>query len=1290
MIKQKLKINPLKPQAIYFLTTFLLIGFLFSNRSQAQNYYPSSYFNFDGANPLADDMGNGNLDPNYYSSTYTINNNATNVGVGKYLTLSPTSNIIKGGNFTPDSGLTVEFLFRPGLQLDIADIIWAQNGSFGIRIGYPYITFSTEAKTITGNVTVTDNFKVDLMDIGRKTFGYYVDGNWHHLVFKMNPKTGVKQIWVDGECPAGFSKTVATTNCKFVPWTWNAIYINTNTSYVKYRGDIDEVAVYTYDLHPNMVYKHYQNFLAHNHYSFSWTNTAPPAPASVTGALDMNEFPPGFTNPTVSQMDQIKTFPAARMRPGNTLLRNGTLINFKYLGGYFWPGVSLATAVQNSVEIQTQLMNNFNYAIEVSTATTEYLDFNNPATFSGAWIQLANQNPNIPTTVNTAWPHLNPQHAGFASSETYTTCKCLPNSSYLQNSSGQFIDLGGNVMTTDKILAPDAPTDSIVKDGLTQKFYLQRLMQSLNRPLNNIFDEAENVPNYRVAFAGPSMDASVAAQQSASGLDWYTYFGKKYANFCTVYRDNFMNLPQLAGTTYQAYETEGHDDYRQKYSELRLVNTPQNGYRYPVASMYTRFPWNWRYNSSAWNGWQWFAESRINEIAAGDPYCSPAPSAGWDINEENNIRPAQWLGLNKAMAMAGAEFFYPAYFVLGSAAIQNPANYAWHVTTPGYVQGITSRYEDLFKNGYVMPGDLPINYYAPTGQMGYSFKSGDMRKLVVVRKHNTLLKYAITGTLQPLSSVVGNAELEGPAQITLDGQILKFKVRRQGSTYIYDKTPASGPIFYMLDGWHESSHPYNWSKDFYFEAELFDVNNSNIFIKTEVPNGTPAGDYTTFTSYIGFNAAASATYNFTVRGTTPLTYYFWVRARAKTGTTSATVKLDNGSVITINNITSSGWNWYRINSATSQPITYSNLSVGNHSVLVSAINNNIEIDQVVLTIQSGNIFGATGNTIVKALTSNGALAFCSGNTVTLTCDTGLTYLWNNGATTQSITVSNTGNYYATITGTGGIVVNTDTATVTKYALPTATITASGTVNLCPPINSVTLTATASSSYLWSNGATTQSIVVTGAGTYTVTVTNSNGCSGVSTPASVTVCAGACEKPAGLSVANVTINDAVLSWTSATNPTSFTCRWIQTKTGISRNTTVAGNLRSVIINELRANKPYKCVVQANCGGILSQVSDTLSFNTPVSRFGDESLLNENVSIYPNPTNDISYLSFNSENVTKYEMTLMNLEGQVIEKVTGLSHEGINTININMATLSQGIYVVKLTMNDFIKNLQLIKQ
>lgn len=111
--------------------------------------------------------------------------------------------------------------------------------------------------------------------------------------------------------------------------------------------------------------------------------------------------------------------------------------------------------------------------------------------------------------------------------------------------------------------------------------------------------------------------------------------------------------------------------------------------------------------------------------------------------------------------------------------------------------------------------------------------------------------------------------------------------------------------------------------------------------------------------------------------------------------------------------------------------------------------------------------------------------------------------------TGTLDLSNTPAGTYTITNTvaaaGGCGAATATVTVTVLDPPPATIVASGPTNLAAG-ESVTLSALGApgSEYLWSTGATSASIVVTTAGSYTVEVTAPDGSSATSTPVVVTV------------------------------------------------------------------------------------------------------------------------------------------------------------------------------------------
>lgn len=107
---------------------------------------------------------------------------------------------------------------------------------------------------------------------------------------------------------------------------------------------------------------------------------------------------------------------------------------------------------------------------------------------------------------------------------------------------------------------------------------------------------------------------------------------------------------------------------------------------------------------------------------------------------------------------------------------------------------------------------------------------------------------------------------------------------------------------------------------------------------------------------------------------------------------------------------------------------------------------------------------------------------------------------------STLTMLNAGNYvfnaYTVLNGDGNADNNAMAATsVMVYSTPTVSITPQSPVSLCSG-SSVTLTAGNSQSYLWSTGATTQSILVSTAGEYAVTITATTGCSATSAPVTV--------------------------------------------------------------------------------------------------------------------------------------------------------------------------------------------
>ncbi|WP_420388274.1 PKD domain-containing protein [Roseivirga sp.] len=168
----------------------------------------------------------------------------------------------------------------------------------------------------------------------------------------------------------------------------------------------------------------------------------------------------------------------------------------------------------------------------------------------------------------------------------------------------------------------------------------------------------------------------------------------------------------------------------------------------------------------------------------------------------------------------------------------------------------------------------------------------------------------------------------------------------------------------------------------------------------------------------------------------------------------------------------------------------SGLTAGNYSVTVTDDNGCTASTSVVITqptalslsVSPTDVLcngGATGN--VNLSVSGGA--------------GGYTYAWSNGETTEDLAGVTAGNYTVTVTDANGCTASV-TATVNEPA--PLTLSSSKVDVLCngDATGSIDLTVsggTVGYTYSWSNGATTQDISNLVAGTYTVTVTDANGC-----------------------------------------------------------------------------------------------------------------------------------------------------------------------------------------------------
>lgn len=134
--------------------------------------------------------------------------------------------------------------------------------------------------------------------------------------------------------------------------------------------------------------------------------------------------------------------------------------------------------------------------------------------------------------------------------------------------------------------------------------------------------------------------------------------------------------------------------------------------------------------------------------------------------------------------------------------------------------------------------------------------------------------------------------------------------------------------------------------------------------------------------------------------------------------------------------------------------------------------------------------GSGGTATITAANST----FCPDSSTQI-CVSGTfaSYLWNTGAATNCITVSQAGNYYVTVTDVGGCTAESNHLAISVYQAPPVSISVTGD----------TLSAYGAVAYQWYrngsiiNDATDSLYVITEGGVYTVVVTDGNGCKATS-------------------------------------------------------------------------------------------------------------------------------------------------------------------------------------------------
>jgi hypothetical protein len=195
--------------------------------------------------------------------------------------------------------------------------------------------------------------------------------------------------------------------------------------------------------------------------------------------------------------------------------------------------------------------------------------------------------------------------------------------------------------------------------------------------------------------------------------------------------------------------------------------------------------------------------------------------------------------------------------------------------------------------------------------------------------------------------------------------------------------------------------------------------------------------------------------------------------------------------------------------------------------------------------------------------------------------------------------------------------------------------------------------------------------------------------------------------------NVATTYAELSWSAPnTNETGFNVKLRNMNTGYVYITGVVPNTTTAMGVGVVTNSDYRWWVRSHCGTNRSTYAGYLTFDTyniqrnalnhgdhspelvPLELLEDGSpeidLDQSSFLIHPNPTNDISVISFRADSEQRLDLTIFDAAGKVVHSDQIYSVAGMNMQEVDVSGLSPGMYLLRVLGNSTNHTGRLIKE
>lgn len=351
-----------------------------------------------------------------------------------------------------------------------------------------------------------------------------------------------------------------------------------------------------------------------------------------------------------------------------------------------------------------------------------------------------------------------------------------------------------------------------------------------------------------------------------------------------------------------------------------------------------------------------------------------------------------------------------------------------------------------------------------------------------------------------------------------------------------------------------------------------------------------------------------------------------------------------GDSVILTSSPATSYNWS--NGSSTQSIVVKN--AGTFTVTVNT-NNCIASSTPVNTI----VLAAPDSTITVEIAS-----LCGNGSVKLSGQPGLTYAWNIGPTSQSITISQDGVYTLSVTDTAGCK-SSSTANLDLTTFFSTLIYAQGSITFCEGGNVVLRSFPGLNSYQWNSGQTTDSIIVTTAGTYLATVSD-----------------GICSKTSN----SITVTVNPLPVVTFSLPQDTFCHLASSVTlnstpsgGVFAGNGVNGsNFSPAGLGNSNAVVTYSYTDGNNCTNIKADTA-YIALCTGI----EEDIAYNSLNVFPNPATENIYIV--GLHTIPYHIEVTNSIGAMVTKLDIVNSSG--TERLNLSGLAQGSYILSIGNRKF---------